>query len=128
VKLLKLTILSIFLSPFILISQEITKDIEKGFALGNSDLISQHTAEIVELIVPDQDGSLSKDRANKKLAEFFNQFKSLDFEIVHRGNVSEEADYLLGELKTEENIFSVYILYTGKDIKRISEIRIERDE
>ena len=111
-----------------LISQEIHDDIVKGFTLGNSELISPHTAEIVELILPDYEGSLSKDMTNKKLNAFFIESKISSFEVVHKGSTSAESNYIIGELVNENGKFSVYALYAGNDIKRITEIRIESDE
>lgn len=73
-----------------LISQEIHDDIVKGFTLGNSEVISPHTAEIVELILPDYEGNLSKDMTNKKLNAFSLNLKSAHLKwfikAVHQPN------------------------------------------
>lgn len=127
-KRLKITILFYLLSPLISFGQTIDQDIVDGFTMGNPVLITTHLEEIVELILPEVEGSYSKDAAGFKLNAFFTSFSPTEFEIVHQGQSPSGASYRIGELTTEAVLFRVYLLFSEIRENKIIEIRIERNE
>lgn len=96
--------------------------------MGNADLIMVEMAEELELITPESEGTFSKDLSTRKLKAFFASSKVKGFEFIHQGNSPSGSAYRIGELQTDKGKFRVYILFSGKDRNKISELRIEEDE
>jgi hypothetical protein len=127
-KWLKLTILFLLVFSFDLKAQNGQNRIEEGFKMGNAELITTEMSEELELITPESEGTFSKDLSGKKLKAFFASNKIKGFEFIHQGKSPSGSAYRIGELQTEKGKFRVYILFSGKDRNKISELRIEADE
>jgi hypothetical protein len=94
---------------------------------GNSLELSKYMNSTVELLVLDKEDFYKKTVAETILKEFFSNHTVKDFIIRHQGG-SNDAQYAIGNLKTEKGDFRVHILLkkVGPDLL-IHQVRIEPD-
>jgi hypothetical protein len=92
---------------------------------GNAAELSKYMNSTIELLLLDKEDFYKKNVAETILKEFFNQYKTTDFTIVHQG-AKNDAQYAIGNLKTEKGDFRVYFLLkkVGQELL-IHQIRIE---
>ncbi|MFZ0282400.1 MAG: DUF4783 domain-containing protein [Bacteroidales bacterium] len=131
---MKFIILSVaaFLTVFILAAtnQEqarIPAGITNAIKSGNSIELSKFMNSTVELLVLDKEDFYKKNVAETILKDFFNSHHVKDFIIRHQGG-SNDAQYAIGNLKTESGDFRVHILLkkVGQELL-IHQVRIEPD-
>jgi len=94
---------------------------------GNASELSKYMNSTVELLLLDKEDFYKKNVAETILRDFFNEYKTEDFTIRHQG-AKNDAQYAIGNLKTEKGDFRVYFLL--KKINQellIHQIRIEPD-
>lgn len=94
---------------------------------GNSAELSKYLNSTVELLLLDKEDFYRKNVAETILRDFFSQYKTKDFTIRHQG-AKNDAQYAIGNLKTEKGDFRVYFLLkkVGQE-QLIHQIRIEPD-
>ncbi|MCK7469956.1 MAG: DUF4783 domain-containing protein [Desulfomicrobium escambiense] len=63
----------------------------------------------VELLLLDKEDFYKKAVAETILKDFFNEYQTKDFTIRHQG-AKNDAQYAIGNLKTEKGDFRVYFL------------------
>lgn len=124
----KITILFLFLLQIPVIAQDLDHSIIQGFNIGNSNLIEPFLAEEVEVILPNDQGSMSKNLAGKKISEFFKSIEISQFKLVHEGASPSGSYYHIGELKGKEMGYRVYLLNVGEEHTEITEIRIDEEK
>ncbi len=96
---------------------------------GNSEEISKHFGNSVDLSIPKNEGVYSKTQAKLILKTFFAKNKPTGFSIVHNGDSKNNSHYSIGNLSTSTGNFRTYILYKEVDKKvTILELKIEADE
>lgn len=127
-KRVKITILFACLLPLGLFAQNLNESVINGLRMGNAELLEVYLKEEVEIILPHQQGTLSKDMASKSLDEFFSQNEVQSFELLHEGSSPSGNYYHIGQLYCIGAEYRVYILNTGEQETSISEIRIEFDD
>jgi len=94
---------------------------------GNAAELSKYMNSTVELLLLDKEDFYRRNVAETILKDFFNQYHTKDFTILHQGAKSD-AQYAIGNLKTEKGDFRIYFL-----LKKVNEellihvIRIEPD-
>lgn len=94
---------------------------------GNSAELSRYLNSTVELLLLDKEDFYKKNVAETILRDFFNEYKTKDFTIRHQG-AKNDAQYAIGNLKTEKGDFRVYFLLKKVDQELlIHQIRIEPD-
>jgi len=118
------------INSFTLTAQEQVK-IPGGIAIaikaGNSAELAKYMNSTVELLLLDKEDFYKKNVAETILKDFFNDYHTKDFIIRHQG-ATNEAQYAIGNLKTEKGDFRVYFL-----LKKVNQellihtIRIESD-
>ncbi len=123
---------AVFLTVFILAAtnQEqarIPAGITNAIKSGNSIELSKFMNSTVELLVLDKEDFYKKNVAETILKDFFNSHHVKDFIIRHQGG-SNDAQYAIGNLKTESGDFRVHILLkkVGQELL-IHQVRIEPD-
>ena len=106
--------------------------IPEGIAIaikaGNATELSKYLNSTVEILLLQKEDFYRKNVAETILRDFFNEFKTKSFTIRHQG-ARNDAQYAIGNLKTEKGDFRVYFLL--KTIGReqlIHQIRIEHDD
>jgi hypothetical protein len=94
---------------------------------GNAAELSKYMNSTIELLLLDKEDFYKKNVAETILNDFFKEYQTRDFTIAHQGAKSD-AQYAIGNLKTEKGDFRVYFL-----LKKVNEellihqIRIEPD-
>lgn len=94
---------------------------------GNAAELAKYMNSTIELLLLDKEDFYKKNVAEIILKDFFNEYKTKDFTIRHQG-AKNDAQYAIGNLKTEKGDFRVYFLLKKVDQELlIHQIRIEAD-
>jgi hypothetical protein len=94
---------------------------------GNASELSRYMNSTIELLLLDKEDFYKKNVAETILKDFFSEYRTRDFTIRHQGAKSD-AQYAIGNLKTEKGDFRVYLLLKKVDQELlIHQIRIEAD-
>ncbi len=102
-------------------------EISIAFKAGNAAELSKYMNSTIELLLLDKEDFYKKNVAETILKDFFAEYKAKDFTIRHQG-AKNDAQYAIGNLKTEKGDFRVYFLLkkVGSELL-IHQIRIESD-
>ena len=94
---------------------------------GNASELAKYMNSTIELLLLDKEDFYKKNVAETILKDFFNEYQTKDFTIRHQG-AKNDAQYAIGNLKTEKGDFRVYFLLKKVDQGLlIHQIRIEVD-
>ena len=94
---------------------------------GNASELAKYMNSTIELLLLDKEDFYKKNVAETILKDFFNEYQTKDFTIRHQG-AKNDAQYAIGNLKTEKGDFRVYFLLKRVDQELlIHQIRIEAD-
>jgi hypothetical protein len=106
---------------------KIPEGISIAIKAGNSAELSRYMNSTIELLLLDKEDFYKKNVAETILKDFFAEYKTKDFTILHQG-AKNDAQYAIGNLKTEKGDFRVYFLLKKVDQELlIHQIRIESD-
>jgi hypothetical protein len=105
--------------------------IPEGIAIaikaGNASELSRYMNSTIELLLLDKEDFYKKNVAETILKDFFAEYQAKDFTIRHQG-AKNDAQYAIGNLRTEKGDFRVYFLLKKVDQELlIHQIRIESD-
>jgi hypothetical protein len=129
---------SVFIIPVVLLAitslastvQEQTKipgGISIAIKAGNAAELSKYMNSTIELLLLDKEDFYKKNVAETILKDFFAEYQTKEFTIRHQG-AKNDAQYAIGNLKTEKGDFRVYFLLKKVDQELlIHQIRIEPD-
>jgi len=94
---------------------------------GNAAELSKYMNSTIELLLLDKEDFYKKNVAETILNDFFKEYKTVDFTVLHQG-AKNDAQCAIGNLKTEKGTFRVYFLLkkVGEELL-IHQIRIEPD-
>jgi hypothetical protein len=94
---------------------------------GNAAELSKYMNSTIELLLLDKEDFYKKNVAEAILKDFFTEYQTKEFTIRHQG-AKNDAQYAIGNLKTEKGDFRVYFLLKKVDQELlIHQIRIEPD-
>ena len=94
---------------------------------GNASELAKYMNSTIELLLLDKEDFYKKNVAETILKDFFTEYQTKDFTIRHQG-AKNDAEYAIGNLKTEKGDFRVYFLLKKVDQELlIHQIRIESD-
>jgi len=100
-------------------------EISIALKAGNAAELSKYMNSTVMLLLLDKEDFYKKNVAEAILKDFFNEYQAKDFTIRHQG-AKNDAQYAIGNLKTEKGDFRVYFLLKKVDQELlIHQIRIE---
>jgi hypothetical protein len=100
-------LLAFFSLPIIAQEQsKIPSGIAAAFKAGNAAELSMHMNSIVELILLDKEDFYKKNVTEAILKDFFISYPTKDFIIRYQG-AKNDAQYAIGDLKTEKGDFRV---------------------
>lgn len=106
---------------------KIPGEISIAIKAGNAAELSKYMNSTIELLLLDKEDFYKKNVAETILKDFFNEYQTKDFTIRHQG-AKNDAQYAIGNLKTEKGDFRVYFLLKKVDQELlIHQIRIESD-
>jgi hypothetical protein len=128
-----INIIPVLLITFICLSSgtqdqsKIPGGISISIKAGNASELSKYMNSTIELLLLDKEDFYKKNVAETILNDFFNEYKTVDFTVLHQG-AKNDAQYAIGNLKTEKGSFRVYFLLkkVGEELL-IHQIRIEPD-
>lgn len=105
----------------------IPSGISLAFKVGNAAELSRYFNSTVQVLLLGKEDFYKKNVAETILKDFFSEYKTRDFIIRHQGGTND-AQYAIGNLKTEKGDFRVYFLLkkVSSDLL-IHQIRIEPD-
>lgn len=105
----------------------IPEGISMAIKAGNASELSKYMNSTIELLLLDKEDFYKKNVAETILKDFFAEYQTKDFTIRHQG-AKNDAQYAIGNLKTEKGDFRVYFLLKKIDQELlIHQIRIESD-
>lgn len=106
----------------------IPPEILNAFKTGNSSDLSKYFNPTVQIMLLGKEDFYKKNVAETILRDFFSGYRPKDFIVKHQGGTGD-AQYAIGNLRTEKNNFRVYFLLkrVGSDLL-IHQIRIDPDE
>ena len=123
-------VIFLLINSLALTAQEQTRippGISIAFKAGNAAELSKYMNPTVELTVLDKEDFYKKNVAEAILKDFFVSYPTKDFIVRHEG-AKNDAQYAIGNLKTEKGDFRVYFLLKKVDQELlIHQIRIESD-
>ena len=95
---------------------------------GDAAAVGRHLDETVELVLPEGEDILPRDRAVERLKGFFSRHAVRSFARVH-GGTSRGAGgtYVIGTLACDEGDYRVYVYARGEGDLRVQELRIEAE-
>jgi hypothetical protein len=106
---------------------KIPEGISIALKAGNAAELSKYMNTTIELLLLDKEDFYKKNVAETILKDFFAEYHTKDFTIRHQG-AKNDAQYAIGNLKTEKGDFRVYFLLKKVDQELlIHQIRIESD-
>jgi len=125
-----ITVILIALGSITVNAQDQAK-IPEGIAIaikaGNASELSKYMNSTIELLLLDKEDFYKKNVAETILKDFFTEYQAKDFTIRHQG-AKNDAQYAIGNLRTEKGDFRVYFLLKKVDQELlIHQIRIESD-
>jgi hypothetical protein len=110
-------------------AQQGLPEVADALSKGNAQSLSPWFHSTVNLTVLHKEGSYSKAQAEQIVQNFFMDHPSLGFQVLHQGSSGDQARYVIGELKSTDQVFRVYLLYkTLGGEERIQTLRFERNE
>lgn len=108
--------------------QRIPPGISIAIKAGNAAEMAKYMNSTVELLLLGKEDFYKKNVAETILNDFFTTYQTKDFIIRHQG-AKNEAQYAIGNLKTEKGDFRVYFLLKKVDQELlIHTIRIESED
>jgi hypothetical protein len=106
---------------------KIPEGISISIKAGNAAELSKYMNSTIELLLLDKEDFYKKNVAETILNDFFNEYKTIDFTVLHQG-AKNDAQYAIGNLKTVKGTFRVYFLLKKVgEVLLIHQIRIEPD-
>lgn len=117
-------------NSLVLSGQEQTR-IPGGIAIaikaGNAAELAKYMNSTVDVLLLDKEDFYKKNVAEAILKDFFTSYPTKDFVIRHQG-ANNDAQYAIGNLKTEKGDFRIYFLLKKVDQELlIHKIRIETE-
>ena len=106
----------------------IPPEIVTAFRTGNATDMSRYLNSTCQIMLLGKEDFYKKNVAETILKDFFSAYRPREFIVKHQGGTSD-AQYAIGNLKTEKVNFRVYFLLkkVGSDFL-IHQIRIDPDE
>lgn len=123
-RLLLIAIVSCLFSGGKLLAQDVS-EIESAFQKANIAQMSDQVNATVDLVIPSEDSSVSREECVVLVSRFLRSVSPKDFTVVHQGNRGE-TKFIIGSLATARGNFRVHLLFKKVNSQfLISQIRIE---
>ena len=102
---------------------EIINAIKKG----NSNELAKHFSNTIDLTIPGNEGTYSKNQAEMIMKDFFNKYASVSFNINNKGSSKQESQFAIGELKTNKGNFRTFFMLKEQSGKYyLQQLKIEK--
>ncbi len=125
---MKKLLLIFLLAPSLVFAQPSASGIFSALSKGDAAALSAYMSSSVELTLLDMEDYLDKPEAIQMLNKFFGKYQPRGFEAMHEGQSKAGGlHYTIGELKTAQGTFRVYLLLeTAGNKYLIQQIRITK--
>ena len=103
-------------------------NIGKAFREGDASQLAVNFASTVDVILPGNEGTYSKQQAEMIIKDFFNKNRPKGFLINHQGTSNDGSRYAIGTYRTLNQNYRAYILLKSIGNKLlISQLQLEKD-
>lgn len=107
-------------SPLLALAQSGMPEITKALNAGDVETLGSYFDESLELSILEEEGIYNKAQALQKVRRFLSQSKVTSFTEVHQGaSRSSDSQYVIGNMKTSNGTFRVYLYLTNRNGKMI---------
>lgn len=107
------------------LSAQNVSDIESAFQKANIAQIADQINSTVDLTLPSEDSSVSREECVTIVSRFLRTVSPKDFSVIHQGNRGE-TKFMVCSLSTARGNFRVHLLFKKVNSQfLISQIRIE---
>jgi hypothetical protein len=108
---------------------DVIEKISNALNSGNTQELTKHFNNTIDLSLPDSDGTYSNKQAEQLIKVFFKSNPVKTFKLEHQGNSNEGSRYMIGTLKsTSGKAYRVYGLISKlADVELIQELQIEEE-
>lgn len=108
-------------------NSQVFEDIVDLIAHGDGNALVPHMMSEIELSINDEQLTLERNDAGKKLVEFFHEFPVVSMDVVHSGKSKGGHDYFIGQIEAEGAAFRI-VIYTKEENDKhpIQSIEIEK--
>lgn len=86
------------------------KEIRLALEAGNAKELASYFHKEVKLGLSGEKGTYNPRKAEKKLKKFLQRYNPETFNTLHQGNSQEDAEYIIGKLRTGKKDFRTYLL------------------
>ena len=109
-------------------SKAIFDNIGKAFREGDASQLAVNFASSIDVILPGNEGTFSKQQAEMILKDFFNKNRPKGFLINHQGTSNDGSRYAIGTYRALNQNYRVYVLVKSFGNKLlISQLQLEKD-
>ena len=119
----------LMIAPSLAMVNSNLNEISTAIRKGDAEALSQFFDESVEIAILDDEDIYDKSEAKEVVKSFFAKHKPKAFSQVHQGaSKGKDAQYCIGNLKSENGSFRVYLflkISKGKHI--IQELRFDKE-
>ena len=117
---MKQLLLVLVFSPLSVFAQSGMPQITQALNAGDVETLGTYFDESVELSILKEEGIFNKSQALQKVKRFLAQNKVISFTEVHQGaSRSSDSKYVIGNLKTADGTYRVYLYLTNRNGKMI---------
>ncbi|NWJ51643.1 MAG: DUF4783 domain-containing protein [Bacteroidetes bacterium] len=109
-------------------SKVIFENVGKAFRDGDASQLGLYFASSLDVILPGNEGTYSKQQAEMILKDFFSKNRPKSFVINHLGTSNDGSRYAIGTCRTANQNYRAYILIKnggGKFV--IRQLQLEKD-
>jgi len=109
-------------------SKAIFDNIGKAFREGDASQLAVNFASSIDVILPGNEGTFSKQQAEMILKDFFNKNRPKGFLINHQGTSNDGSRYAIGTYRALNQNYRAYVLVKSIGNKLlISQLQLEKD-
>lgn len=109
-------------------AQELGGTLTVWLKAGNSHEIAKNFDKRVDITINENADNYSSEQAEMILKDFLSKFSFRDFTVMHKGTSPDNAQYIIGTMKTNSGTFRTYIfIKKSGDTNLIQEIRFEKE-
>ena len=83
--------------------------IKTVFQSGSSKELAKYFDSGIDININGNQGDYSKNQAELVMRDFFKKFPPVEFQLLHQGSNTDQVIYYIGNYKSEETFFRVFI-------------------
>jgi Domain of unknown function (DUF4783) len=109
-------------------AQELSGSLSAWIKTANTKEMAKNFDKRIDITINENADNYSGEQAEMILKDFLSKFSSRDFTVMHKGTSMDNAQYMIGTLKTNSGSYRTYIfIKRNGTISLIQEIRFEKE-